>query len=1028
MNLVQLLDQLGYTQSQNYRSTNESSQEPLTEHLFRAAKKAGVQGAYVFQTSPPEQNIIPPRPAVYVAEAKTREEAREIHQRLWNLGNAPFLVILLPNEIRVYTGFDFSLGNENKGLVYEIQDIANLTFEGIREKLIDFGSDSIDSGQIWQTQAKHITPENRVDMHLLNNLEKLEKYLKTRGVNLSIIHALIGKYVYIRYLYDRQILSREWLAENNINLDTILGRNATLVGLLKLTELLETRFNGEIFPLPSNVEEILGNDETVALVASAFKGDDLESGQLHLDFNAYNFSYIPVETLSSIYEQFLKSQGTGKKVGAVYTPEPVADYLLCELQESKPLQKGMKILDPCCGSGIFLVLAYRRLIELELANSVSKKLKPTELRRILCDSLYGVERHREACYVAEFSLILTLLNYIDPPDLHRNKQFKFPSLHNKQIFECDFFDDESDFWKQARKFDWIIGNPPWIELKPQKDNGQDIEIKARSWIRNNIEKRPTTGNRVCESFSWRVTDLLASNGYVALLIHANSLFNHESQKYRKAFFREHSVSRVTNFAHLAYVLFGGRGNEPAATLIYSKAETETESPEIVHYAPFIINQIANRPWRRGEKQTTWTITINENEISTISSVEVESGGMLPWKNALWGNLRDKKGIKRLQRLFPISLGELVNIKGWHFHQGLEVKNHTSKDKLESAPYLAGWKEIDIYKKFDARNMTRTRFRFAVPDNILYNIPNDSFFIRKGRKLPFVLAKAPHIVINSGYCVYSDIDFVIPHPHIGISGSEQDDDYLRSVAVLLNSSVIQYYLFFISPSWGVGRSRLYAKDLKSIPLPDCSSQQIVALSQLHKRLVYLEQFTDTSDTLLQELLDNSIEDLLSIPKNIGIIAREFIYIRLQLNQGKSIVPATAFPTEENLHKYALHLRNELDAFTEGSGLRHRVILTQSKSLIMCSVEFVQSDYAIDIHVEKAQGDSSSLLSYIQEKTKQRFSQWVYVQRSLRIFEDSRVYICKSPRLIDWTRTQALNDADDIIAEILSVRSGLHGVTQ
>jgi hypothetical protein len=81
----------------------------LTEHLFRAAKKAGVQGAYVFQTSPSEKKILPPRPAVYVAEAKTRDEAREIHQRLWNLGNAPFIVILLPNEIRVYTGFDFSL-------------------------------------------------------------------------------------------------------------------------------------------------------------------------------------------------------------------------------------------------------------------------------------------------------------------------------------------------------------------------------------------------------------------------------------------------------------------------------------------------------------------------------------------------------------------------------------------------------------------------------------------------------------------------------------------------------------------------------------------------------------------------------------------------------------------------------------------------------------------------------------------------------------------------------------------------------
>ncbi|NES20062.1 MAG: N-6 DNA methylase [Symploca sp. SIO3E6] len=207
-----------------------------------------------------------------------------------------------------------------------------------------------------------------MDTQLLNNLKKLEQYLKERNLDLQIIHALIGKYVYIRYLYDRGILSKEWLVENNLNLDTVLSRKATLVGLLHLTEVLENRFNGAVFPLPPNVETIVG-DEIVSLIASTFKGDDPISGQLHLDFEAYDFSYIPVETLSSIYEQFLHSQGTGKQVGAVYTPEPVADYLLCELEESKPLRSGMKILDPCCGSGIFLVLAYRKLIELALAQS-----------------------------------------------------------------------------------------------------------------------------------------------------------------------------------------------------------------------------------------------------------------------------------------------------------------------------------------------------------------------------------------------------------------------------------------------------------------------------------------------------------------------------------------------------------------------------------------------------------------------------------------------------------------------------------
>jgi type I restriction-modification system DNA methylase subunit len=1000
----------------------------LTEHLFRAAKKAGVQGAYLFQTSPPDHKTLPPRPAVYVAEAKTRDEAREIHRRLWNLGNAPFIVILLPNEIRIYTGFDFSLTNERKGLVKEIKEVIDLTFESLRNQLVDFRADSIDSGRIWETQSRYVTPERRVDTHLLNNLKELEKYLQNRGLDLPIIHALIGKYVYIRYLYDRGILSREWLTENNLDLDAVLSRNATLAGLLDLTEALENRFDGAIFPLPSNIEATL-TDEIVALVASTFKGDEPISGQLHLDsenFKAYDFSYIPVETLSSIYEQFLRSQGTGKKVGAVYTPEPVADYLLCELEESKPLQSGMKILDPCCGSGIFLVLAYRRLIELALAQSLNNRLKPTELRKILRESLYGIERNKEACYVAEFSLILTLLNYIDPPDLHRNKQFKFPSLHNRQIFECDFFDDESDFWKQNKKFDWIVGNPPWIELKPET---VDEEL-ARSWIGRNIEERPTTGNRVCEAFSWRVTDLLDSNGYVGLLIHANSLFNHESQKYRKAFFRDHSVERITNFSHFVHILFNGRGQEAAATIIYNKAEPGIEKPEIIHYAPLMINQISNRPWSKRSKQVTWAITINENEISMISPEDAETGDLLVWKVALWGSLRDTKVLKRLQRLFPLTLGELVNLKKWHFHKGLEIRQKNSGNGLEAAPYLAGWKTIEVNSTVNFSETSRTVFRFAIPESTLNLIPEDSHFTRKGRSRPFILAKGPHILIKaaSGDCIYSDIDFVIPDPQIGIAANEIDENYLRTISAFLNSSVIRYFLFFRSPSWGVKRSRVYPKDLKLIPLPDFSPQQIIKLSQLQKRLAHLEEFTDMPDNSLQHLLDNAIEEILSIPRNIGVIAREFISIRLQLDNGKSIVPATASPSEEDLQNYGLYLRNELDSFTEGGGLRHKVGLIYSKQLIVCSIEFVHSDIStsMDVNIEKAQEDLSLFLNYIQEKAKQKFSQWVYVQRSLRIFEDSKVYICKSPRLIDWTRTQALNDSDDIISEILSAKRRLHTV--
>ena len=953
-----------------------------------------------------------------MAEAKTKEEARAIHRKLWNLGNAPFLIILLPNEIRVYTGFDFSQRNERQGLIKEIKEIVSLTFENICDRLADFKADSIDSGILWKTQATNLTPERRVDTHLLNNLRILEEYLEGTGLDLPVAHALIGKYVYIRYLRDRGILSTEWLEENEIDLDTVLGRNATLAGLLRLTEALEERFNGAIFPLPPGAEENM-NDTVVSLVASTFKGDDLRSGQLHLDFEPYDFSYIPVETLSSIYEQFLRKQGTGKKVGAVYTPEPLADYLLCELEQSKPLRRGMQILDPCCGSGIFLVLAYRRLVELELSQSSNRELKPTKLRQILCESLYGVERNKDACYVAEFSLILTLLNYVEPPDLHKNKHFKFPRLHNTQIFECDFFDNESLFWKENKQFDWIIGNPPWIELKPNTE-GEDL---VRAWINKNIQEKSTTGNRVSEAFSWRVTDLLAPEGYVGLLIHAKSLFNYESEKYRKSFFKQHEVARVTNFSNLAYVLFNGRGEAPAATIIYRKANLDKDKPYIVHYSPFVANQISNRPWEPDKKNGTWTITINESEIQAVSPEEAEIGKAITWKLALWGSHRDQKAIKRLGRLFSNTLGKLAEEKNWHIHQGIELRDSLNTNEVEYAPYLKDWKCLDT------NIVIRSGRHFSLPEDALKMIPPEKHYIRKrGGKIGLNVGYAPHLILTPNYCIYSAENFIIPTRKVGIAGNQVDAEYLQALSVFLSSSISKYYLFFQSPSWGVDRIVISTKDVNSIPVPRLSPAQISELAELQRQLATLENIGSYSELSLQEQIDEEIQQILRIPKNLSILAKDFMNFRLQLNKGKAVIPATEPPEVNHLYDYGLCLRDELDAFTEGSGMHHKIFLVYSRDLIVCSLEFVGSDDSLDICVEAARGDWLSFLSYVKEKLRQRFSQWVYVQRSLRIFDNSRIYICKTPRLIDWTKTQALNDSDDIIAEIISAKRETYEVAR
>ncbi len=454
MLLSTLIQELNYAQSVHYRS-RVTEFEPETAHLFRAASDAGVSGIYVFQASPAiSQRVVVDRPAVYVAQADDLKHARNIHRSLWNLGYVPYLIVLLPHQVRVYTGFKYSEENPEKGVLDEFPH------NDLRQLLAEFSSEAIDTGRIWQKgkYREQLDQQQRVDKRLLRNLRQLGDVLNNQDLDASVAHALIGKYVYIRYLWDRGILTEEWLQEQRITKESVFSREATADGLFRLTTALENRFNGKIFPIDF-MRPGAPTDRHVQLTASVFMGDEIVSKhektiieQLHLDFRAYNFAYIPIEILSEVYEQFIED---ARKKGAIYTPEILADYLLSEVSTVKPLTEETKILDPACGSGVFLVLAYRRLIEAELAKSGESKLSDKKLKALL-SNIYGVERELDACYVAEFSLILTLLNYVNPHELQKI-DFHFPTLHNNTIFHSDFFDLEGihydgRFWQRGLTF------------------------------------------------------------------------------------------------------------------------------------------------------------------------------------------------------------------------------------------------------------------------------------------------------------------------------------------------------------------------------------------------------------------------------------------------------------------------------------------------------------------------------------------------------------------------------------------------
>ncbi|MEM7530807.1 MAG: N-6 DNA methylase [Chloroflexota bacterium] len=1082
MSLEVLINELNYAQSPYYRRS-EDAFEPETVHLFRTAKSvnldlnefSGLDGIYVFKRSPHGENdILAAQPAVFVASAATEIDARKIHQRLWNLSNAPFIIIVLPQQIRIYTGFHYSSQSKETGLLdtFEIDKI-----QQINTLLSSLASVAVDSGQIWASQYAAVLDLNqRVDYSLLNNLKKLGKVLEENGLTQEISHALIGKYVYFSYLRDRKILTDNWLSEQGITVGDIFSHNATIDTVQKLTEALEQRFNGRIFPLDfvKARKETL-EDKHVSWVASVFKGDKIISTapetiqQLHLPFQAYNFQYIPVETLSSIYEQFIDNR---KAKGAIYTPEFLADYLLSEVEWAKPIVRGGKILDPACGSGIFLVLAYRRLIEKEIVR-LRQRLTPHDLKEILVESIYGVERERDACYITEFSLILTLLHYVNPPDLDR-LEFKFPNLHNTQIFETDFFDlksEQSDaqFWAKRLNFDWIVGNPPWTSKLNKKE-----DRFALSWIK--LSQHKVSGQRVAEAFSWLVMHLLNPKGIVGLLLPATSLYNLNSKKFRQKFFTEHAVLRFTNFANLRDFLFGKDKKDvlPAATVIYRTALNQEDQPEIIHYGIWGVEQ------KTSHNNSPWSITINENGIRTISPYLAQTGEFIIWKIALWGTYIDERIIKKIQFLIPETLNDICQKNKLVFHEGSQLRDYQS-DSIDELIHVPCIKDK---KQFNTNTMKYIPFRFSLPSSILDDIPDEKCYVRKqGGQKGLSVTWAPHIVISpawQNYIAYSNEDFVISPRQMGIAAQKKSvphkEDYLKALTVYLNSSLVAYYLFFHSPEWGISRraKRVSTTEVGRLPTPDFTMEQTRNLAKFYEDIVYYEQdrvsrlvaelkstqlelnigeteynrishdqaqyngnpltpreykkikpSLDLLQIQVQRQIDKKIYELLKIPLDTRLIIDEFIQVRLPLDQVTTNKKSVREPTPKELLAYAKELQAELNAFTMEAAY-HQVSIAFSNDLVECIVE-ITNEQSIEevkpVKVEVTQDSIQTLLfAELSENIREQISQWVYIQRSLYLFDGPHIHLYKAPRLIDWTRTQAIHDAGEIIGRILTESTG------
>jgi hypothetical protein len=313
----------------------------------------------------------------------------EAHKLAWNLSAAPLLLTVEPGLVRSWTCCEPPPKQSDKRS--RSPELLEASFDLSRQldsALADAASSNVNwlnllHGRLLREQPKRFRRDHCADRLLLDNLRELRKRLtEEHRLDIDTSHDLLARLIFIQFLFQRKdsrgcaALSEEVFAslnEQNVlrtranTLDAILSNHAETYRLFKW---LNGRFNGDLFPsdeaTPPNKQSRLAREMTIVKVEHLQLLSDFVSGRLQIRtgqwslWPQYSFDAIPLEFISSIYESFLSVDHHRK--GAVYTPAHLVDFMLDAVLPWNSTDWNIRILDPACGSGIFLVKAFQRLV------------------------------------------------------------------------------------------------------------------------------------------------------------------------------------------------------------------------------------------------------------------------------------------------------------------------------------------------------------------------------------------------------------------------------------------------------------------------------------------------------------------------------------------------------------------------------------------------------------------------------------------------------------------------------------------
>lgn len=946
----------------------------------------------------------------------------ELHRLAWNFSHAPALLVSEPHRLRLFTCCEppekevtETLGAE---LIEEGIDFTQATSEVATSALHWI---NLAEGVLARRYPKRFRRNQRADTTLLDNLKAVRNRL-TQGdsarpaLATDTVHDLLARLIFVQFLFQRQdsdgqsALDEAFLLRHHKE-GRLRGRHKDLASVLRdhgdtytLFRLLDQRFNGDLFPgkdLPTDQRNQAWAGEMVQVrqahlefLAAFVAGEsDLLSGQLAL-WPMYAFDAIPLEFVSSIYEAFVHKSGS-----TVYTPVPLVDFLLDGVLPWGGTDWDLRILDPACGSGVFLVRAFQRLVHRWRRAFPDEKPDGELLAGLLENNLYGVDIDPAAVRVASFSLYLALCDELDPRSYW--EQIRLPCLRNRRLIQGDFFDEtrpglntETD----AGRYDLVVGNPPW-----EKGSGKSADATlniAGQWSKKYDWRIPATD--IGALFLAKAAYLTGAGGSFSLMQSATTLLTNQSGPSRRFFERllmTFDLREIINFSSVRFGLFT-KAVGPVAIFSGSPG-SPTDAQDVAYWTvkPF------------GNLNGVYAFEIGPYDVHQISRAY-----LLKHPETLtaltWGGQRDINLLERAR--------QYGSLKDW-FDQGIIYKRLGLMRGRKSKKRIRQQEVVDrkILEVSDFPEKSFIKLDSATLPR------NEDPFTKVGDSTDWSAFSSPQALVKRSWTtrhnrfravIVEGEPTICSDHYFSVCATNKDPCLTESVSLTFNSIFATYFLLLTSGRFANYRPSPIISDFMQVPcVPPQTGllDSLTSFEQIDERARVAYGFSRNEWALVEDL---------------------FEYTLPFFKGGKTAAPRQ--PTERGegstLFVYGRWLIDALRA-TFGDRREWSVRVFEERDDRRLPIRLVALYLGSSVDADTVQATplesqtlADELLRLQHHLTRQDEQTGFVYRRILRVYDSvdgvPTVFIAKPDEARFWTRSLAMRDADQIVADLVATQWG------